>query len=419
MKSKSEKLRIIVTGMVGTYPLGGVAWDYFHYVLGLARLGHDVYYHEDTWCWPLSPTLGYPVNDPTFSAAFIQEFFDRYAPELKDRWHYLFLHEQSFGMTRERFDEIARTADLFINVSGASFFPDNLNPKCLKVFIDTDPGYNQIMLSERFSWSENVERWCDQVRAHDRHLTYAENIYADDCILPRVGIDWRPTRCVVTLPEWEKLRAVPPPSDAAFTTVMSWSYFKGKLIYQGVEYGAKAPEYEKFHDLPKRVNVPLTLAVAGQHKDKDVITRDGWNFVEGWPLTLTSASYQKFISDSLGEWSVAKNCYVATNSGWFSCRTACYLAAGRPAVVQDTKWSRYVPSGDGLIAFETMDESIEALTRVASDADKHSRAAYDVAREYLAHDRVLPPMIDAIFATSRESAPLPPNAQRTTHNTPR
>jgi hypothetical protein len=190
---------------------------------------------------------------------------------------------------------------------------------------------------------------------------------------------------------------------------MSWSYFKGKLIYKGVEYGAKAPEYEKFHDLPRRVNVPLTLAVAGQHKDKNVIINDGWNYVEGWPLTLTSANYQKFIADSLGEWSIAKNCYVATNSGWFSCRTACYLAAGRPAVVQDTKWSRYVPSGNGLIAFDTMDESIAALERVAGDPTAHRLAAYDIAREYLAHNRVLPPMIDAIYASSREAAPLPPS----------
>jgi hypothetical protein len=257
-----------------------------------------------------------------------------------------------------------------------------------------------------------VERWCEQVRAHDVHLTYAENIWADDCILPRVGLDWRPTRCVVTLPEWEKLRNVPPPSNAAFTTVMSWTYFKGKLMYKGVEYGAKVPEYDKFHDLPKRVNAPLTLAVAGQHKDKNVIIKDGWNFVEGWPLTLTSTSYQKFIADSLGEWSVAKNCYVATNSGWFSCRTACYLAAGRPAVVQDTAWSRYVPSGDGLVAFETMEEAIAALTRVASDAAKHRRAAYEIAREYVADDRVLPPMIDAIFARSRDAAPLPPSITR-------
>jgi hypothetical protein len=184
---------------------------------------------------------------------------------------------------------------------------------------------------------------------------------------------------------------------------MSWSYFKGPLIYKGVEYGAKAPEYEKFHDLPRRVNVPLTLAVGGIHQPKDRVERDGWKKVDGWPMSLSGASYAKFIGDSLGEWSIAKNCYVATNSGWFSCRTACYLAAGRPAVVQDTKWSRFIPSGDGLIAFDTMEQCIDGLKRVAGDPVKHRAAAYEIAREHLAHDRVLPPMIDAIYALERDS----------------
>ena len=295
--SANGKLRIIVTGMVGQYPLGGVAWDYFHYLIGLHELGHDVYYHEDTWCWPLNPAVGYPVDDPSFSVEFLRDFFDRYAPQLKDRWHYLFLHEKSFGMTREKFDEVARTADIFLNVSGACFVPENLNPRCVKVFLDTDPGYNQIMLSEKFAWSENVDRWVQQVRSHDRHLTYAENIYGEDCVLPHVGLDWRPTRCVVTLADWKKVKDAPPPSDAAFTTVMSWSYWKGKLVYKGVEYGAKAPEYEKFHDLPRRVNLPLTLAVAGHHKPTEQILRDGWNLVEGWAKTQkTDASVPDFLA---------------------------------------------------------------------------------------------------------------------------
>ncbi|MGH7178009.1 MAG: glycosyltransferase family 1 protein, partial [Tepidisphaeraceae bacterium] len=248
-----------------------------------------------------------------------------------------------------------------------------------------------------FAWSENVERWCEQVRAHDRHLTYAENIHSPDCIIPKVGIDWRPTRCIVTLADWKAARESAPPKGAAFTTVMSWSYFKGPLTYRGVEYGAKAPEYDKFHDLPRRTSVPLTLAVAGHHKDDGVIRGDGWNLVDGWPLTLTAQDYERFISDSAGEWSIAKNVYVATNSGWFSCRTACYLAAGRPAVVQDTKWSRYIPSGDGLVAFDTIEQAVDGLNRVAAEPRKHRAGAYEVAREHLSHDRVLPRMLDDIF----------------------
>ena len=292
--------------MVGQYPLGGVAWDYFHYLLGLSELGHDVYYHEDTWCWPFDPVKGYPSDDPTYSVDFLKSFFDKHAPHLADRWHYLFLHENSFGMQRERFDEIARTADLFLNVSGASFFPEALNPKAIKVFMDTDPGYNQIMLHERHRWSQNVDRWCAQVASHDRHLTYAENIFGDDCTLPRLDFDWRPTRCVVTLPPWEHIRQTPPKSDSPYTTVMSWTFFGGPLIYNGVEYGAKGPEFERFNELPRRTHLPLLVAIAGHHKPGPKIVEAGWNMTDGWSLTLTPESYMKLIGDSAGEWSIAK-----------------------------------------------------------------------------------------------------------------
>ena len=399
--------------MVGQYPLGGVAWDYFHYALALAEQGHDVYYHEDTWVWPLDPVKGHPTDDPDHSVNFIRKFFQAYAPHLNDRWHYLLLHEKSFGMSRAAFDEVARTTDIFLNVSGACFIPDELNPRCLKVFIDTDPGYNQIVMHERPAWSEHVDRWVKQVLDHDRHLTYAENIYGEDCIIPRMGIDWRVTRPVVTLPSWETVKQAPPPVDGTYTTVMSWGYFGGPLVYRGVNYGAKAPEYDRFHDLPRRVDLPLTLAVGGYTQPKEQIRQDGWRWVDARQMSLTPQGYVQFIADSLGEWSIAKNVYVATNSGWFSCRTACYLAGGRPAVVQDTKWSRFVPAGAGVIAFDTMDEAVAGLKEVHAEPAKHRAAAYDIAREYLAPDRVLPAMIDAIELPLRENAtdagPRPPS----------
>lgn len=398
------KLRIIVGGLVGQYPLGGVAWDYFHYVLGLHELGHDVYYHEDTWVWPFDPVKGYPSDDPQYTVNFIRNFFNTYATHLSEKWHYQFLHEKSFGMTGEAFAEVARTADVFLNVSGACFFPDHLSPRCVKVFLDTDPGYNQIMLHEKFEWSENVERWCGQVESHDVHLTYAENIHSDDCIIPRMHFDWRPTRCVVTLKPWKEVKDQPPPQGAAFTTIMSWNYY-GKLVYKGVQYDAKVPEYEKFRDLPRRSDVPLALAVGGQKAPVEQIKGDGWQLIDGYTATLTPQSYLEFIAGSAGEWSIAKNVYVATRSGWFSCRTACYLAAGRPAVVQETGWSRFVPSGRGVIAFETMDQAVEALREVSGNWKAHSAAAYEIAREHLASDRVLPRMLDEIASASKAALP--------------
>ena len=414
MNTPHQKLRIIVGGMVGQFPLGGVAWDYFHYCLGLHELGHEVYYHEDTWVWPYDPIKGHPTDDPDYTVRFIREFFDTYAPHLSNNWHYLLLHDKSFGMSRQRFDEICRTADLFINVSGACFFPDQLHPRCLRVFMDTDPGYNQIVMATKPAWSEHVDRWVQQVRDHDRHLTYAENIYSPDCLIPRLGLDWQITRPIATLGSWQSIRQTPPPEDAAFTTVMSWNYFRGKLEYGGREFGAKAPEYDKFHDLPNRVTgIPMTLAVGGYQQPAEQIRADGWNWIEARELTRTADNYMRFIERSLGEWSIAKNVYVDTVSGWFSCRTACYLAAGRPAVVQETGWSRYVPSGQGVIAFATMPEAIDGLRQIHGNWKSHSHAAYEVAREYLAPDKVLPPMIEAIYSNPRNDpaapGPVPPN----------
>src|SRR5436309_9921813 len=136
----TSRLRVVVTGLAGLYPVGGVAWDYLQYVIGLARLGHDVYYHEDTWSWPYHPIENRHTPEGTYSARYIGDFFARYAPELCGRWHYLHLHETSFGMDRAAFDEVARTADVFLNVSGACLLPDRLSPRCVKVFLDTDPG---------------------------------------------------------------------------------------------------------------------------------------------------------------------------------------------------------------------------------------------------------------------------------------
>jgi hypothetical protein len=400
MTRHPDKLRIIVCGMVGLHPLGGVAWDYFHYVLGLAELGHEVVYHEDTWCWVNHPVLGYPVDDPAYSVEFIRGFFEKHAPHLKHRWHYQHLHEQHFGMTAEAFDDFARSADVFLNVSGASFFPDALNPRAKKVFMDTDPGYNQIVYATKPAWSEHVDRWVEQVRSHDVHLTYAENIHNPDCLLPPVDLDWRVTRPIALIEPWRSLQSQPSKPDVGYSTVMSWTYFKGDLEWKGVKYGAKPPEYDKFHDLPQRwTRRPLTLAVAGFHQPEEQIKRDGWRKVDSKAASLTPDDYLNFIRDSRGEWSIAKNCYAAPRTGWFSCRTACYLMAGRPAVVQDTGWSKFIPSGRGLFAFDTMEQCVAALDEVEGNYAAHQAAAYEVAREHCAPDKVLPGMIASIFGS--------------------
>ncbi|MGN6726660.1 MAG: glycosyltransferase family 1 protein [Tepidisphaeraceae bacterium] len=397
----SSKLRIIVGGMVGQFPLGGVASDYFHYVLALHELGHDVYYHEDTNTWPYNPSIRQPSSDGNYNAAFIRAFFERYAPALVDRWHYRLLQDQCFGMSKEAFDAVAATADIYLNVSGVCLLPAALASSCRRVFLDSDPGYNQMGLQELLDTEgPTAKRYVEVAKDHDVHLTYAENIHAPDCQLPDAGLKWITTRPVVTLPHWADAVHTAPPAGAAYTTVMTLDLSKQpkRLHYKGVDYFDKRPEFEKFITLPKRVpQIPLSLAI-GNHKGLEPVLENGWHVTDSHDASLTPEAYRQFIAASAGEWSIAKNVYAATRSGWFSCRTCCYLAAGRPAVVQDTAWSRYIPSGDGVIAFTTLEEAAAGLERLAADPERQRRAAYDVAREYLAPDRVIAPMLEAILA---------------------
>ena len=364
--------------MVAQYPVGGVAWDYLQYPIGLAHLGHDVVYHEDTWCWPYHPLQRTMVDDAAYSATYLQDFFACYAPALAGRWHYLHLHETSCGMSRSAFDDFAKSADLFINVSGGSFLPDALSTRCRTVFVDTDPGYNQIILCERPSWSANVERWCAGVHAHDRHFTYAENAGATDCTMPDAGILWRPTRMPIVTELWQPGAAGVAP-DAPWSTVMTWNVFKGKLTHGGVEYHGKAAEFGLIADLPHRLGRKFRIAVGGTKAPLAELAARGWDAEDGPAATLTPAAYQDYLAASRGEVSVAKNVYVALRTGWFSCRSACYLAAGRPVVVQDTGFTKRLPAGRGLHAFSTADEAAAAIEAVEANYAAETRAARDIA----------------------------------------
>lgn len=391
------KLRIIVTGLVGLYPVGGVAWDYLQYPMGLLKMGHDVYYHEDTWSWPYHPLERTYTRDPSYSVNYLADFFKNYAPGLAERWHYSHLHETSYGISTERFNEIASSADLFLNVSGACMIPESLSGTCVKAFLDTDPGYNQIMLSERFSWSENVERWCASVSAHDRHFTYAENIHGPDCLVPRLDFNWKTTRMPVTVEHWEDLSALRP--SGPWTTVMTWNAFKGRLIYKGVEYGSKGAEFEKLMDLPATVNIPLKVAIGGVNAPLSRLSEAGWEVADGPEATVTPAMYRDFIASSRGEISPAKHVYVALRTGWFSCRSACYLAAGRPVVVQDTGFTSVIPCGSGIIAYNTAEEAAEGLRMVQRDYSLHAAAALGMAREHFDSTTVLERLIEDAFSS--------------------
>jgi hypothetical protein len=387
----SNSLRIIVSGLIAQYPLGGVTWDYIQYVAGLARLGHDVYYLEDTWQWPYNPEEKGISPRCDYNVRYLARVMERFG--LADRWAYRGYYGEGpeaayqaewFGLPDERREEIFRTADLLINVSLSLVRLAEYPRFPRMVWVDTDPVFMQIKLLED---AKDCRRL---VRMHDLHFSYGECLPGT---LPDTGHRWLPMRKPILLSEW---RTAQPPREA-FTTVMNWTSFN-ELRYQGVSYGQKDDEFVRFLDLPARVtSATLELAVgAGKTRKapRELLEQKGWRVVEAEKVCPDVESYRRYIVSSLAEWTVAKNGYVRGQAGWFSGRTACYLAAGRPVVVQDTGFAPVIPVGEGVLTFQTAEEAAEGIRAVARDYKKHSAAARRIAEEYFDSDKVLSRLVE-------------------------
>jgi hypothetical protein len=380
-------LRIIVTGLIAQYPLGGVSWDYLQYVLGLARLGHDVFYFEDTGQWPYNPTEGGVATGCEFNVGYLRDVMARYG--LEQKWAYRFpWQSQWFGLADCEREEVIASADLLINVSGSLAHPEEYRNVSKMVYIDSDPVFTQIKLARGQADFRKL------VGVHDVHFTFGEAIGNS---LPSAEIAWRPTRQPIVLSEWTNKGR----QHDAFTTIMNWTSYK-PVSYQGRTYGQKDVEFERFIDLPSRVpQAQLEIAVnAGKTRrtPRQLLKNKGWHVVDPDVVCPDMDSYRNYIESSTAEWSVAKNGYVTGQAGWFSCRSACYLAASKPVVVQDTGFTAILPCGEGILPFRTMAESVAAIQSVESDYERHSRAARAIAEEYFDSGKVLQKLINDVMA---------------------
>lgn len=401
-----EKLRIVVGGYIGLLPAGGVTWDYVQYPAGLAALGHDVYYVEDTRLWPIYQPEGSDWGDASPSVAHLRRVMDAF--DLSSRWAYRDeASGQTFGLGLERLNEICRTADVFINISCSTFMRDEYRAIPARVLIDTDPMFTQIQYLSQQMFTPGEHALRDLVDAHNFHFTFGENVGGDDCRMPDCGVKWRPTRQPVCLQHW---RESAPPSlgnGTAYTTLMNWTAARA-LQYEGETWGQKDLEFHRFVKLPDHVSdVPLAVAVgqtggAGEPFPCAAVRQAGWRVLDPETCAPDWRSYRSFIEASRGEFSVAKETYVKARTGWFSCRSACYLAAGRAVVTQDTGWSKYLPAGDGLLAFDDIEGAAGALKRVESDPARHSRAARAIAEEHFDSARVLASLLGSLYTETQE-----------------
>jgi hypothetical protein len=379
--------KAVVTGMIGTYAVGGVVWDYGQYLLGLEELGYEVFYLEDAGVPTYDPEKKSYGEDPTFATDFLQRSLEELSPTLSDRWHFRSMDGHTFGLGRDHLLRVIEEADIFLNVSGSALLRDEYMVSSCKALIDTDPGYNHFVNYPK--WDKNPGwQGTHGYRAHDHFFTYAEKIGQPDCQLPSLDIAWHPTRPIVCLDKWRMKEG-----GERWTTVMTWNNFRKPIEANGEVYGTKELEFSRIEAIPSLVGAQFEVAVGGSAPPVEHWRHLGWSVVDSHDVSRSAADYRDYIEQSFGEFSVAKNVYVATHSGWFSCRSVCYLAAGRPVIIQDTGFSDVIPTGEGLFAFSNMEEAIAAVSLVRADPLRHRRAARSLAENYFSPSVVLGDML--------------------------
>ncbi|MBA3342914.1 MAG: hypothetical protein H0T48_13920, partial [Gemmatimonadaceae bacterium] len=340
-------MRITVLGYVVRGPTGGLAWHHLQYVLGLQRLGHDVRFVEDSDDYPAcyDPNRHVMDSDPSYGLGFAADAFGRLG--LGAMWSYHDAHTRRWlGPDARGAAAFCRSSDLLLNLSGSNPLRDWTRETPVRAFVDTDPAFTQI---------RHLENPAAKAQAldHNAFFTFGENIARGTAHIPEDGFPWQATRQPVVLERWQ---VVPPPAASAYSTVMQWESYR-TLEYDGVRYGTKSDSFEPYVDMSGHTSVRLEIALGSPNAPRDLLRAKGWSIVDPLRVARTPWLYQDYIRQSRGEFTVAKHGYAASNSGWFSERSAAYLASGRPVVTQDTGFSEWMPVGEGLMAFRDPEEA--------------------------------------------------------------
>ncbi len=399
-----KPLKIIVVGTLVSDPFAGMAWMHMQIALGFLRLGHDVYYFETTSTWPYNPELQTRVNNADYAIPYLKSVTEKFG--LRDRWAYRcsFSEDKTWiGMPKAKAEDLLANADFVFNISGSTKFEEEGLKVGRLVYYSTDPVYHEIKFAEGDVFTTAL------INEHNDIVSYGENIGNPGCPIPPLPRLRAKTRQPVLLDYWKD----GDPVKQEFTTVGNWKQEGRNLIFNGeTYYWSKHHEFLKFIDLPKRVDQPIEFATNlakpetfehgegtevpayGVANDYNLLTANGWKLVDGPSFTMNPWTYRDYIIKSRGEFTFAKDQNIRLRSGWFSERSACYLAAGRPVITQDTGFGCTLPTGLGLFAFNTMEEIITAFDDINSNYKKHSKAARDIAEEYFKAEKVLEKVLD-------------------------
>ena len=386
-RDAASRLRIVVLGYIVRGPIGGMAWHHLNYVLGLHRLGHDVLFLEDSddYASCYDPSTHQMGTDPSYGLRFASQTFGKL--DLDDKWGYYDGHTQRWlGPAADRAIAFCESADLLLDVSGVNPTRPWYENISTRVLIDTDPVFTQI----RHLTSAAARQRAQQ---HNAFFTFGEHIGSGQSAAPDDGFAWKPTRQPVVLDAWP---VTEPPSGGAYTTVMQWDSYP-QLDFHGERFGMKSESFQMVQDLPRQSPAPLEIALGGGTSPRKTLEERGWRLVDPLAVTRNPWTYQEYLQQSRGEFSVAKHGYVAGRSGWFSERTACYLACGRPAVVQDTGFSSIIPCGLGVWAFDNQESALEGIRQIESNYRANCRAARELAIEYFDSRKVLTALLEAVY----------------------
>ena len=383
---KPAKGKIIVFGILFFYPLAGVTYQFLHYLIALRRLGYDPYYIEDSGRWVYDPHINDISPDASGNVAAVAPLLAAHG--FGERWGFRgnYPDGRCYGMTEERILQLYREADAFLNVTGAQEIRDEHLVCPRRIYVESDPFVSQVKVAQGDAGTIAM------LAAHDTHFSFGENLGAADCAVPLQRFQWLPTRQPVALELWDHDRAN---GGDSYTTITTW-HNKGKdITYQGDRYfWTKDREFERFLDLPQRRSVSFELAAGVEPDVRRRLLGLGWGLTDPIDISRDIDRYRRYIQNSRGEFTVARDQYVRPRTGWFSDRTACYLAAGRPVITQETGFSKHLPTGRGLFGFQTMDDILAAVDAIESDYDGHCRAARDIAEEFFAAEKVVGSLLE-------------------------
>jgi hypothetical protein len=376
-------------GVLGQSPFAGVTWQGLHFLEGFRRLGLDVFYVEDTGEWPYDPVANAITADPSYAISYLGTVLARC--HLQSRWLYRSAAEdgQVYGPADMDLGELMKSADLLVNLTGATVLrPEHLQVP-IRVYLETDPVLPELLLAVGDPFTT------EQFESHTHIATFGERLGSADCGVPIGDHRYLPTRQPVVVDWWSG-----PRQDAAapYSTIASWKQTAKDIVWEGETYTwSKHHEFLKLLDLPRRIPRQIRLALAAiDAADVELLRRSGWEVIDALAVSGQPDRYRQFIQGSFGEFTVAKDQNVRLRSGWFSDRSACYLASGRPVVTQETGFCDVLPTGEGLFGFSTADEAVAAIEAIEGDPVEHAEAAVRIARSHFEATTVLSELLRGV-----------------------